>query len=58
MMTTALEQTAAWLKLAEHYAQVKDLPMRALFAEDPSRFERFAIQFKDILFDYSKNRCS
>ena len=55
-MTTALEQTAAWLKLAEHYAQVKDLPMRALFAEDPSRFERFAIQFKDILFDYSKNR--
>ena len=30
--------------------------MRDLFASDPKRFERFSIQFGDILVDYSKNR--
>lgn len=55
-MSAALEQTPAWQALGQHYAQIKDLHMRALFAQDPSRFERFSVQFKDILFDYSKNR--
>lgn len=55
-MSAALEQTPAWQALGQHYAQVKDLHMRALFAQDPGRFERFSVQFKDILFDYSKNR--
>jgi glucose-6-phosphate isomerase len=30
--------------------------MRALFEENPRRFERFSLRFEDILFDYSKNR--
>jgi glucose-6-phosphate isomerase len=30
--------------------------MRDLFAQDPQRFERFSLQFGDLLFDYSKNR--
>ena len=30
--------------------------MRELFAEDPERFQRFALRLDDILFDYSKNR--
>ncbi len=30
--------------------------MRRLFADDPKRFERFSLEFDDILFDYSKNR--
>lgn len=30
--------------------------MRALFAEDPHRFEHFSAKFNDILLDYSKNR--
>jgi len=55
-MSTAPEQTPAWQTLEAHYAQVKDLHLRALFAQDPGRFERFSIQFNDILFDYSKNR--
>jgi len=55
-MSAALEQTPAWQALGQHYAQIKDLHMRGLFAHDPSRFERFSVQFKDILFDYSKNR--
>jgi len=55
-MSTDLQQTPAWQALEAHYAQVKDLHMRALFAQEPDRFERFSIRFKDILFDYSKNR--
>lgn len=30
--------------------------MRDLFAADPQRFERFSLNFNDILFDFSKNR--
>jgi glucose-6-phosphate isomerase len=32
------------------------LRMRALFAADPQRFERFSLRLDDILFDFSKNR--
>jgi len=30
--------------------------MRDLFSADPKRFEKFSIQFNDILFDFSKHR--
>ena len=30
--------------------------MKQLFADDPDRFNRFSIQFEDILVDFSKNR--
>jgi len=52
----AINQTPAWQHLAAHYEQIKDLPMRTLFAEDPQRFERFSLHLGDILYDYSKNR--
>jgi glucose-6-phosphate isomerase len=32
--------------------------MREMFASDPQRFERFSLQWKDILLDYSKNRAT
>jgi len=35
---------------------MKNVHMRDLFAEDPERFGKFSIRFKDILVDYSKNR--
>src|SRR5207302_7333626 len=31
------------------------LHMRDLFREDPKRFKKFALQFNDILLDFSKN---
>jgi len=49
-------QTEAWKKLRTHFAQVKDLHMRELFASDPQRFDRFSLQCGDLLLDYSKNR--
>ena len=51
-------QTQGWQKLNEHFAEINNVHMRDLFATDPERFNRFHLQFKDILVDYSKNRIS
>lgn len=49
-------ETRAWQLLKEHYDLIKDKHLRQWFKEDPQRFDKFSIQFNDILFDYSKNR--
>jgi len=49
-------QLPAYQKLLEHYGKIKNLHVRRLFSVDPTRFDRFSIQFQDILLDYSKNR--
>ena len=46
----------AYAALVEHFAHVKDLRMRELFAADPGRFGKFSLRLGDLLFDYSKNR--
>ncbi len=48
--------TAAWEKLAAHYADMQRVHMKRLFAEDPERFKKFSIRLNDIWVDYSKNR--
>jgi glucose-6-phosphate isomerase len=53
---TPLTETAQWRALSAHYAEVKDLHMRDLFAADPERFPRFSVELDGLLFDYSKNR--
>jgi glucose-6-phosphate isomerase len=45
-----------WSKLEEHHRNIKDVKMKDLFVSDPERFNKFHIQFKEILVDYSKNR--
>ncbi len=49
-------QTQAWKKLGAHFEQARDIQMKQLFTDDPDRFNRFSIQFEDILVDFSKNR--
>jgi glucose-6-phosphate isomerase len=46
----------AWRELQAHYAKVKDLHLRDLFAKDPGRAERFAASAGGLFLDYSKNR--
>ncbi len=49
-------QTAAWKALQQHFAQIKNLQLRDLFAQDSQRFTRFSILFQDeMLVDFSKN---
>ena len=53
---TPLTQRPAWRALEEHYQEARTLHLRALFAEDPQRGERFAAEATGIYLDYSKNR--
>jgi glucose-6-phosphate isomerase len=52
----ALTQLSAWKSLTAHYQEISDIHMRDLFQQDPERFNKFSLRFKDILLDYSKNR--
>ncbi len=51
-----LTQSKAWQALRTHFAEVESVHMRDLFAHDPQRFDKFSVNFNDILLDYSKNR--
>jgi glucose-6-phosphate isomerase len=53
---TPLTQRSSWKALEEHYQKVRDLHLRTLFADDPGRGERFALEAAGIYLDYSKNR--
>jgi glucose-6-phosphate isomerase len=53
---STLTETPAWQALVAHYDEMAPRHMRDLFKEDPQRFEKFSVSFKDILLDYSKNR--
>ncbi|MCU0562087.1 MAG: glucose-6-phosphate isomerase [Desulfobacterales bacterium] len=48
--------TEAWKRLAAHREALAGVQMKTLFAQDPDRFERFAVRFDEILVDCSKNR--
>ncbi|NRB49903.1 MAG: glucose-6-phosphate isomerase [Saprospiraceae bacterium] len=48
--------TAAWSALQAHFSDISTMEMKSLFAENPDRFDKFSIQFEDLLLDYSKNR--
>lgn len=48
-------ETASWKKLEEHYQVMKVENLKELFAADNSRFDRYSLEFENVLFDYSKN---
>ncbi len=48
-------ETNAWNRLTAHFMNMQASHMRDLFQEDPKRFEKFSLQFEDMLLDYSKN---
>lgn len=53
---SALTQSPVWQALLEYYQHIGETHMRDLFAQDSERFDKFSIQFNEILVDYSKNR--
>ncbi len=54
--TTPLTQHPAWKALEDHYQEIRNVHLRALFAEDPKRGQRLALEAAGIYLDYSKNR--
>jgi len=53
-----LTQSSTWKALEQHQEEIAPQHMRALFASDPHRFEKFSVRWNDFLLDYSKNRIS
>jgi len=47
---------SAWKALAAHYKKVSKLHLRKLFADDPKRGQRMALEAVGLYLDYSKNR--
>jgi len=50
-----LTERPVWRTLSEHKRAIEDLHLRALFAEDPQRPERFSLEAVGLYLDYSKN---
>jgi glucose-6-phosphate isomerase len=53
---TPLIERTAWKELQAHHTQVRDVHLRDLFADDPTRGERLTLDACGIYLDYSKNR--
>src|SRR5262250_2725273 len=47
---------SAWKALTAHYKAVSKLHLRQLFADDPKRGQRLAVEALGLYVDYSKNR--
>mmetsp|Transcript_692 Transcript_692/g.1669 ORF Transcript_692/g.1669 Transcript_692/m.1669 type:complete len:556 (-) Transcript_692:67-1734(-) len=55
-MTASLTATPAWEALAAHFATIEGETMKDMFAADAARFDKYSLDFEDILLDFSKNR--
>jgi glucose-6-phosphate isomerase len=53
---TPLTERPAWRALAAHHEGMRDAHLRDLFAADPGRGERLALEAAGLYFDYSKSR--
>jgi glucose-6-phosphate isomerase len=53
-----LTRRPAWKALADHYQSIGAVQLRQLFADDPRRGERLALEAEGVYLDYSKNRMS
>jgi glucose-6-phosphate isomerase len=51
-------ETKSWQKLELHFLTLQATHMRELFDADAERFQKFHLQFEDVLIDYSKNLIS
>jgi glucose-6-phosphate isomerase len=54
--TTDFTTTQAFKYLTDHYIDIVSKSLKEMFDADDQRFNKFSIQFEDILLDYSKNR--
>jgi glucose-6-phosphate isomerase len=56
MGVQSLRRRPAWAFLDDHYQIIKQRHLRQLFAEDPVRGTRMAVEAAGLYLDYSKNR--
>src|ERR1051326_6300896 len=56
MQRESRTQLPAWKALASHCESLRPVHLRQLFAQDPNRGERLAVEAAGLYLDYSKNR--
>src|SRR4030095_9179224 len=56
MSSPATVKRQSWKALESHHQEISKRHLRELFAEDPQRGERMALEAVGLYFDYSKNR--
>jgi glucose-6-phosphate isomerase len=56
MNVPPLRKRPAWGLLEKHYQKLKGVHLRQLFADDPRRGEKLAVEAASVYLDYSKNR--
>src|SRR6188472_1620005 len=54
--TKSSTERGAWNALVAHYQNARELHLRKLFADDPTRGKRMTIEAVGLYLDYSKNR--
>ena len=54
--TQPCTERPAWKALVAHHQKIRDLHLRNLFADDPTRGKRMTAEAVGLFFDYSKNR--
>ncbi|MDA1044840.1 MAG: glucose-6-phosphate isomerase, partial [Verrucomicrobia bacterium] len=54
--SATLTDLPAWKALVNHHAEIKNVHLRELFAQDPERASRFALDVEGLYLDYSKHR--
>ncbi|MCC5950770.1 MAG: glucose-6-phosphate isomerase [Acidimicrobiia bacterium] len=54
--TTSIVESPEWDALRRHHAEMADVHLRDLFADDPGRGEQLTLEVGDIFCDYSKHR--
>ncbi len=55
-LTHKLTRLESWSALKDHHTQIRDVHLRTLFQDDPSRGGRLAVEALGLYFDYSKHR--
>jgi glucose-6-phosphate isomerase len=51
-----INRSKAWTTLRTHHRTIRKVHLRSLFADDPTRGERMALEAAGLYLDYSKNR--
>ena len=54
--TKSVTERGVWNSLVAHHQKIRDLHLRQLFADDPTRGERMTVDAVGLFLDYSKNR--
>ena len=47
--------TESWKLLLQHFEEMKNVPVKDLFMEDPQRFEKYSFAVPELVCDFSKN---